>query len=191
MTPEAVHRRLLEPVELPGWGRPFLACMAASVVAQLLLITLSLARVLPHLRAFLQAAPLALMSYWLFGGLGCLVFLALFGFVFRRTCRLQLAILGLAAFAVLLHGFVAFALQLLVGGGPMAGLGRGVWALFQPGHVTALPTLLLELLRTLGRGPFSGYWRALRFLFLVDTAAVAALYLLLWLQAKPLAGPER
>lgn len=178
-------RRLREPVRLPGWGRPFLALMAASVVAQLLLITLSVARALPHHRIFLQPAYLWLVAYWACGGLGCLVFLGLFLQALRQARRAHLAILGIAAFAVLLHAFLASALQVLLGPGPVAGLGRGLWAVFQPGHATAFLTLGIELLRLAGAHAFPGYGSVLRALFLVDAAAVAGLYLLLWAQARP------
>jgi hypothetical protein len=157
-----------------------------------MVITLSMARVLPHYRVFLERAHLGLFFQWLFGGIGCLAFLATFLQVFRRPRRLHLAILGLAAFAVLLHAFLAFALQLLFGPSgpdPLSSLGRSVWALLQPGHGTAYLTLGFELLRTVGFLPVPAYWRALRFLFLLDAAVVAALYLLLWAQARQ-APPE-
>lgn len=188
MVPEPVARKLLEPAELPVWGKYFLGFMAASVVAQLLLITLSVARVLPHLRLFLKPAHLGLFLYWGFAGLGCLGFLALFWSAFRRLRRIHLAVLGLAAFAVLLHGFLAFALQLLLGTpGSDSGLGRSVWGLLQPGHATSFLILGLELLRTVGGIHFPVFGRLLRVLFLLDAVAVAGLYLLLWVQA----GPER
>lgn len=181
----SLARRLREPVRLPGWGRPFLALMAASVVAQLLLVTLSVARALPHHRIFLQPAYLWLVAYWVCGGLGCLVFLGLFGLAFRQTRRAHLAVLGLAAFAVLLHAFLAFALQLLLGAGPFSGLGRGLWALFQPGHATAFLALGVESLRLFGVPSLPGLGGVFRVLFLVDAAVVAGLYLLLWLQSRP------
>jgi len=185
--PGPYARKLREPVEVPPWGRFFLGVMAASVVAQLMLITLSLARVLPHHRIFFQAAYLGLILHWVFGGIGCLAFLAVFWQAFRRARRLHFVILGLAAFAVLLHVFLAFAVQLLFGGpglDPLASLGRSVWALFQPGHATAYLTLGFELLRTAGWEPFPAFGRSLRPLFLLDAAAVAALYLLLWAQLR-------
>lgn len=188
----SLARRLREPVRLPGWGRPFLVLMAASVVAQLALITLSVARALPHLRIFLQPAYLWLIAYWACGTLGCLAFLGLFWRALKRPRRAHLAILGLAAFAVLIHAFLAFALQLLLGPGPFSGLGRGLWALFQPGHATAFLTLGVEAMRLLGGLPFAGFGRALRVLFVVDAAVVAGFYLRLWLQAGPLdARPAR
>lgn len=190
MAPESAPfaRKLLEPTVIPVWGNYFLGFMAASVVAQLLLITLSVARILPHLQLFLKPAHLGLFFYWGFAGLGCLGFLALFWSAFRRPRRIHLAVLGLAAFAVLLHGFLAFALQLLLGAsGPDSGLARSVWGLLQPGHATTFLTLGLELLRTVGGVAFPVYGRLLRYLFLLDAAAVAGLYLLLWVQA----GPER
>lgn len=184
--PGAFARKLQEPVALPGWGRVFLGFMAASVVAQLLLITLSVARMLPHLRVFLNSTYLGLFLHWGFGGIGCLLFLALFGLALRRRKRLHLAVLGLSAFAVLLHGFLNFALQLLFSAPPassLPGFGRSVWALLQPGHATAFLALGVELLRIAGAVPSPAFWNLLRTAHLLDAAAVAGLYLLLWVQS--------
>lgn len=183
--PGVFSRRLQEPVVLPGWGTAFLAVMAASVVAQLLLITLSVARMLPHLRVFLNSAYLVLFLHWGFGALGCLAFLALFGQAFRRPKRLHLALLGLSAFAVLLHGFLNFAFQLLFSSTAslLPGLGRSLWALLQPGHATSFLTLGVELMRLAGAAPFSNFWQVLRLAQLLDAGAVAVLYLLLWIRS--------
>jgi len=176
--------RLREPVRLPRWGRPFLLLMAASVVAQLVVITLSVARALPHFRVFLRQDYLWLLVYWGSGGLGCLAFLGLFGHALRRVRRAHLAVLGLAASAVLLHAFLALALQVLLGHGAPGPL-RSLWAVFQPGHASAFLVLGLEAVRLLGTQVWLGSGAAMRFLFMVDSAVVASLYLLLWLQARP------
>jgi hypothetical protein len=180
-------QRLLQPVELPSWGRIFLGFMAAAVLAQLLLITLSVSRALPHFRFMLNPAYLGVVIFWVCGGIGCVAFLGLFWRTFRQPKRIHLAILGLAAFAVLFHAFLNIALRLLFGPpslGLLAGLGRSLWALGQPGHATAFLTLGLDLLGLFGMEPWPAYWKFLKFIFLADAAGVAVLYLLLWTQAK-------
>jgi len=161
--------------------------MAMAVLAQLLLVTLSVARALPHFQLMLAPAFFGVLSFWISSGIGCVAFLGLFWRALRQPKRLHLAILGLAAFAVLFHAFLAFALRLLVGPpspAPLASLGRSFWALCQPGHGTAFLSFGLDLLGLFGVEPWPAYWKSLKFIFLADAAGVAVLYFLLWAQAK-------